>query len=126
MDAAAEYFELVDGERFDELIALFGPDAELIGPGTAPRRGADEIRDYYERAFAPYVDHSDRPTRTIRAGSTVVVEIRFRGELKNGAELEFDAVDVFDLAGDGRISRLSSWYDSHRVRTLLERAHSEP
>jgi hypothetical protein len=32
--------------------------------------------------------------------------------------MEFDAVDVFDVR-DGRIARLTSWYDSHEVRRAL-------
>ena len=33
--------------------------------------------------------------------------------------MEFDAVDVFDFDDDGKITRLSSWYDSHAVRRRL-------
>ncbi len=36
--------------------------------------------------------------------------------------MEFDAIDVFDLDDDGRIVKLSSWYDSHAVRKALRAA----
>lgn len=122
MDAPRRYFALANEESFDELIALFTPDAVLLAPGTKPRQGEAAIREYYEKAFAPYPEHCDEPTRFIEAGATVVAEIHFKGKLATGGEIEFDAVDVFDLTEDGRIARLSSWYDSHYARQLIREA----
>jgi uncharacterized protein (TIGR00369 family) len=122
VDAVTEYFACVNEERFDDLLALFTPDAQLQAPGVPLLRGLEEIRDYYERAFRPYPVHRDEPMRIVRAGPTATVDIRFTGTIANGAELQFDAVDVFDLAPDGRIARCTSWYDSHRVREMLSAA----
>jgi hypothetical protein len=36
--------------------------------------------------------------------------------------MEFDAIDVFDLDAHGQITKLSSWYDSHAVRSALRAA----
>ena len=52
----------------------------------------------------------------------MTVEIHFTGRLENGAPIEFDAIDVFDLDDDGRIVKLTSWYDSHAVRKTLRAA----
>jgi hypothetical protein len=119
------YFEYVNGEHFDDLVALFGPGAELRGPGTELRLGAVQIRDYYERAFAPWREHADRPTRTLEAGSTILIEVRFCGRLAVGTPIEFDAVDIFDLDVDGAIARLSSWYDSHWVRKQIANTEAD-
>lgn len=116
------YFDAINGEDFAAIDRLFTADAEVIAPGTAPRRGPIEIADYLRAALAPYPDHVDRPTRVIDAGATVVVEIRFDGGLASGERIAFDAVDVFDIHPDGRITRLSSWYDSHAVREQLRTA----
>jgi hypothetical protein len=51
--------------------------------------------------------------------STATVEIHFAGRHANGGEMEFDAVDVFDVNERGEIARLTSWYDSHAVRRRL-------
>lgn len=119
-DAPSRYFDVVNSESWEELGTIFTEDAELRAMGTKPRHGLAEIRDYYERAFAPYPRHTDRATRLIRSGDTVVAEIHFDGVTDSGVELSFDAVDVFDLAADGRIAKLSSWYDSAWVRKQLE------
>lgn len=121
-DAIAAYFESINGEDFERLESLFHDDAELIAPGGGPRRGLEAVGSYYRDALRPYPVHRDEPTREVYAGDTVIVEIHFEGALASGRPLEFDAVDVFDFR-DGRIARLSSWYDSQRViAALLEAA----
>jgi ketosteroid isomerase-like protein len=122
MDTIQSYFDGINAELYDDVGALFAPDGVLIAPGVSPRVGPAEVASYFRAALTPYPKHYDDPRRVIHAGSTVTVEIHFTGELENGAPMEFDAVDVFDLDGDGRIVKLSSWYDSHAVRKMLRAA----
>lgn len=122
MSTIESYFDGINAERYDEVGALFAAEGVLIAPGVSPRVGPDEVASYFRSALARYPKHYDDPTRVIDAGSTVTVEIHFTGELDNGAPMEFDAVDVFDLDADGKIVKLSSWYDSHAVRTTLRNA----
>lgn len=113
------YFAGLDGEDWAGLEALFADDASLVAPG-ASRCGAEAVVRYFRDALAPYPDHHDRPGRRLIAASSATVEIRFSGRMATGAAVEFDAIDVFDLREhDGRIARLTSWYDSHEVRRSL-------
>jgi ketosteroid isomerase-like protein len=118
------YFDGINSERYNEVAALFAPETELRAPGTAPLRGRAEVEGYYRAALGPYPRHRDEPTRTLVSGRTATVEIRFTGELASGAPIEFDAVDVFDFDHQGQIVRLTSWYDSHDVRSRLRRARA--
>jgi uncharacterized protein (TIGR02246 family) len=120
-ELVSAYFDAINGDDFDAAAQLFAPTAELLAPGTAPRRGHAQIADYLRAALAPYPEHIDEPTRVILAGDTAVAEIRFTGVLASGGRVAFDAVDVFDFDA-GHIARLSSWYDSHAVRTALRAA----
>jgi ketosteroid isomerase-like protein len=122
--AVESYFAAVDAEDYARVAALFAPDGELVAPGTAPRRGAAAIEAYFAAALAPFPEHRDAPTRVVHAGGTVCVEVRFTGRLGSGALVEFDALDLFDFDAGGRIARLSSWYDSHAVRTRLREARA--
>jgi uncharacterized protein (TIGR02246 family) len=123
--ALGAYFDGINGEDYAAVAALFAPDGELIAPGTEVRRGPEAIAAYFAAALKPYPEHLDDPTRFIHAGDTVTVEIHFTGRLASGAPLEFDAVDVFDFGADGLVRRLSSWYDSHGVRSQLRRASAQ-
>jgi ketosteroid isomerase-like protein len=119
------YFGGINGEDYASVAALFAPDGELHAPGTEVRRGRDAIAEYFAAALEPYPEHLDDPTRFIHAGDTVTVEIHFTGRTASGVALEFDAVDIFDFDADGLIRRLSSWYDSHGVRSRLRRAREQ-
>jgi hypothetical protein len=118
------YFAGLNEERFADVTALFAVDAQLRAPGTAPIRGASDLERYFRAALRPYPQHRDEATRIIICGRTATVEIHFNGSLASGFPIEFDAVDVFDFDGDGRIAALSSWYDSHAVRSLLRQARA--
>jgi ketosteroid isomerase-like protein len=122
MSTVQAYFQGINDERYDDVAALFAPDGVLIAPGIEPKVGPEAVATYFRAALRLYPEHYDDPTRIIEAGSTVTVEIRFTGRLSNGAPMEFDAIDVFDLDDEGRIVKLSSWYDSHAVRTTLRAA----
>jgi len=119
--AVQAYFDGVNGERYHDVAALFALDGQLTAPGAGPHNGREAIAAYLAAALRPYPQHLDRPTRMIFAGDTVTVEIHYTGKLESGFSLEFDAIDVFDFNADGLVQRLSSWYDSHAVRSMLRR-----
>jgi predicted ester cyclase len=48
-----------------------------------------------------------------------VVEVAFTGRTTAGRPVAFDAIDVFDLAGEW-IRRLSTWYDTAAVRRQVQ------
>lgn len=116
--AITTYFDAINNEDWTRLSTVWRPDAELIATGARPRSGIDDIVKYYPRTLAPWKQHLDQPTRFVVAGDTVTVEIHFSGRSAEGVEVEFDAVDVFDLV-EGKISRVTNWYDTSKVRSLL-------
>lgn len=114
-DPVTAYFAAVNAEDWAALAGLWEPDAELVAAGARPRHGREDIMAYYPRVLAGYAEHEDTPVRRLKDGSTVVVEVSFTGRTTAGRPVVFDAVDVFDLAGQ-RIRRLSTWYDTAAVR----------
>jgi len=123
--ALTAYFDGINTEDYDAVGALFAPDGVLAAVGTAPRVGPAAIAEYFAAALAPYPEHLDDPTRFVHAGDTVTVEISFTGRTAAGAEIRFDAVDVFDFDADGLVRRMSSWYDSYGVRSQLRKAREQ-
>jgi ketosteroid isomerase-like protein len=117
-EAITTYFSAINAEDWDRLATIWRDDAELHAVGGRPRKGKDEIVKFYPRTLAPWKDHLDDPTRFVVAGDTVTVEIHFTGRSADGVEVEFDAVDVFDLV-DGKIATVTNWYDTSAVRKLL-------
>jgi ketosteroid isomerase-like protein len=117
-EVIARYFHCMDREDWDGMREIWHEDAVMRATGARTREGREQIIDLLSKLFVPWAQHTDAPTRTIPAGDTVTVEITFTGTTHDGRRATFDAVDVFDLR-DGRIAKLSNWYDIAYVRKLL-------
>ena len=112
------YFDAVDAEDVDTLRQLLHPDVALTACGSRPRQGSEAVIDLFGKIFERFPVHSDRPTRLICDGNTVVAEIHFEGRSATGVDITFEAVDVFDIV-DGRIVRLTQWLDSAHLERQL-------
>jgi ketosteroid isomerase-like protein len=113
-----DYFRCLDEEDWAGMAALWAEDGTLRAVGARPRRGRDEVLEFFGKLFAPWREHEDRPTRIVVAGDVVTAEVLFTGTTQDGREVSFEAVDVFDLR-DGRIAAMSNWYDIALARKAL-------
>lgn len=116
--AITEYFRCVNAEDWEAFADLWTEDAELVAIGARTRRGRDAVLSYYAKVFDPWAEHHDEPTRILVADAAVTVEVSFRGTTLEGVDVAFDAIDLFDLV-DGRIARLSNWYDILAARRAV-------
>ena len=119
-DSIRRYFDGLNNEDWEDFTGIWTEDAELVGVGARTRKGRDDVMTYYSTVLVPYPVHHDDPYAIHVSGDTVTVEIAFSGETHEGVTVEFEAVDVFTLR-DGRICRLTTWYDIDRVRKLALR-----
>ena len=122
-DLIAAYFARINAEDYEGVAALFASDGVVVPAGGRPRSGRPEIAAYYARILAPFLVHHDEPVRVVVSGGDVTVEIAYRGQLANGREIAFDALNVYRLER-GLIARLTQWYDTDRVRRALLEAQA--
>ena len=108
------YFALSDTagrseDDFEELIALFAPDAR-IEPASGPAvQGTTAIREFFHDFFARNVDsHHLWRTRTQEEdrANRVVVDWAVAVRRSSGDLAALAGTDTADLAPDGRIARL--------------------
>lgn len=118
MEAVKDYFIALNAEDWELMASVLHPELDLVPSGSRPRTGSDKAIAMFQKIFERFPVHNDNPTRFIDAGSTVVVEITFVGATQGGQELSFDAVDIFDVE-DGRICRLTQWFDTAALAALL-------
>lgn len=119
------YFAAVNAGDFDTLRQVLHPEIELTACMSRPRQGVDSVVAFFDAVFGRYPEHSDIPTRLICDGNSVVAEIHFEGRSDTGAEIVFEAVDLFDVV-DGRIRRLSQWFDSADLQRQLRSPGQTP
>ena len=114
-----DYFTALNDEDWDLMASVLHPELDLIPSGSRPRIGSDKAIAMFQKIFERFPVHQDNPTRFLEAGNTVVVEITFNGATQDGHEVAFEAVDIFDVE-DGRISRLSQWFDTAALAAALQ------
>jgi hypothetical protein len=114
------YFRATNAEDWDAFGALWTEDARMQAVGGPPRDGPAEIVLAYRRFHDLFHDHVDRVDRMIIAGRAATVMGRFLATNQHGVPIEFDWLDLFELAEDEhRISRVSHWHDRDLVRRLM-------
>lgn len=113
------YFIALNTEDWDLMDSVLHPELDLIPSGSRPRIGSDKAIAMFQKVFERFPVHQDNPTRFLEAGNTVVTEISFAGATRDGQEVAFDAVDIFDVE-DGRIYRLSQWFDTAALAATLQ------
>jgi len=119
LETVKDYFAALNAEDWELMASVLHPELDLIPSGSRPRIGSDKAIAMFQKIFERFPVHQDNPTRFLEAGNTVVVEISFAGATQDGQEVAFDAVDIFDVE-DGRIYRLSQWFDTAALASMLE------
>ena len=118
LETLKSYFTALNTEDWELMASVLHPEIDLVPSGSRPRTGSDKAIAMFQKIFDRFPVHADDPTRFICDGNTVVVEITFTGATAGGLELTFDAVDIFDVQ-NGRIRRLSQWFDTAALAALL-------
>ena len=106
--AATEYFEQLNRGDWSGLAGLCAEQAELVGGLTG--RGRSGVVDSLRSAVESWRRYTERPSRFVVLGGTIVVQSRFEGETGAGLAIGFDAVTALELE-DGRIRRLGTWHE---------------
>jgi ketosteroid isomerase-like protein len=119
-EVVLRYFRCLDTEDWAGMTEIWCEDGVLRAVGARPRDDRDAVIGYFSKLFGPWVKHEDKPTRLVisEPDQTVLAEVTFTGTTGDGREVVFEAIDVFDFR-DGRIAKLSNWYDIDFARKSL-------
>jgi ketosteroid isomerase-like protein len=115
MDVIESYFKATDAGDMSLVATLWRPDGTFNSAGDPPRKGIDEVLAWLKEASSAFTEQEHSPVRRISDGSTVAVELRFRGRTWDGRDVAFEAMDVFELDEDGLIASVTLWYDRTAV-----------
>ena len=108
------YYTLVDTGRFDELVALFAPDAVYERPGYEALAGREALADFY-RSRRVIEQGRHRLTRVVVDGENAVAEGTFAGTLRGGDEVSLRFSDFFTVGADGLFSHRVTYFFSELV-----------
>lgn len=109
---ARRYYDLVDAEAYDDLVALFTEDVVYERPGQAVIEGREALRAFYEEG-RPLSDGEHELHAVVVEGDTVAVRGTFRGE-QDGEAVEIGFADFHEFE-DGQIRRRDTFTDRDTV-----------
>jgi steroid delta-isomerase-like uncharacterized protein len=103
-------------------------DHDVVGSPTAPLRGRDQARRFYERLFGDLEQQDVASIRRYYGADFVVDESLWRGTAVGNPlgfpgrnrPLEFRILHVFELADDGTIRRENVWMDTAAIAAQLQ------
>ncbi|MCI4066797.1 nuclear transport factor 2 family protein [Micromonospora sp. R77] len=103
------YYELVDRRAVADLVDLFATDAEYHRPGYPPLVGKDTIERFYRQDRVIASGHHAIAV-LISAAEGVAVHGDFRGELRDGRQVELRFADFFRFADDDSFARRDTFF----------------
>jgi steroid delta-isomerase len=99
-------------------LGLFTDDCEQIDPYPSPANvGREALEGFWDRSFALGSNFEFTTGTLVTAHDTLVMPFTLSMEAA-GARYEFDGVDVFQFADDGRIQKLTAYWDPTKVRPV--------
>ena len=109
------YLEALGGSDLNSMLALFSPDAIV----QSPFLGEISAKDFFPKVF----EASKQSTITLyeifaNEGQSMRAAAYFKYDwvLRDGTEIEFQCVDIFEFDRNDKISQLIILYDTHPIR----------
>lgn len=106
------YYDAVDDERYDDLVALFAEDVRYERPGQGAIEGREELREFYLEG-RPLEEGSHEVVDLVVEEETVAVRGTFSGR-QDGGDVAFAFADFHEFE-DGKIARRYSFTDRDEV-----------
>jgi len=110
-DLVRHYFDAVNGEQWDDVVALFHEDAVLYVPSVRPKHGKEPIRRFYEDIGARFGSHRTEVVFLISEGSRAAATVRYVAVDAAGDSVGTYATDTFTYDG-ARIRELRVVFDT--------------
>lgn len=116
-----DYFAAIRAADADAWCACFAPDAIVHDPAGAPARIGEAAHRAFFTTFAAAFDRLDFvPERVFIDGAQAGVYFRAACTARNGATCEADGIDLFEFGADGRIVRLTAYWDPSPLVVLMQ------
>ncbi|KWA11472.1 nuclear transport factor 2 family protein [Burkholderia territorii] len=112
------YLKALERGNVAEICALFAPDAQIYSPflgWMAPQPFFEKVVAASGQSRITPIDICVSTTGAPRATGYFVYD----WGLKDGSEVRFECVDVFEFDDDARIERMIIVYDTHPVRSTI-------
>lgn len=115
------YFQAVRDMDTDAWVATFAENGVSYDPvGTPPLKGHEELREFFQgirKTFKKLVLTEDH---VFIAGNRAAVKWTCHGVGKNGREVTFEGIDVFEVNEKGKIKTMWAYWNPSAMIAALQ------
>lgn len=112
-DLVRSYYEAIDADDYETLLACFDEDVVYERPGQGAIEGIDDLATFY-RAERPLEEGSHEVHSLLVDGATVAVRGTFAGR-QGERRVEFGFADFFEFTDEGTIGHRYTYTDRDTV-----------
>jgi steroid Delta-isomerase len=116
----ADYFTAIRAMDADAWLATFAEDAVSHDPvGAPPAEGHPALRQFFEGIAGAFEKVELFEDSVFVAGDSAAVKWTGRGTGKNGRNVIFEGIDVFEINADNKIQTIRSYWDPSAMMSEL-------
>lgn len=117
----SDYFAAIRRMDPDAWVACFTEQATSYEPGApAPLQGHTALRQFLAEVLAAFQTIGLTEDHVFSSGNRVAVKFTGRGTGKNGREVVFEGIDVFEISQDGRIQTMWGYWNPAAMMAQLQ------
>ncbi|MBI2822134.1 MAG: nuclear transport factor 2 family protein [Acidobacteria bacterium] len=117
----ADYFAAIRAMNADAWVATFAEDGISHDPvGNPPMRGHAELRRFLEGIAGAFNTVGLTENHVFVSGDGAAVKWTGRGVGRNGREVTFEGIDVFQVNAHGKIQTVWAYWDAAALMAQLQ------
>jgi steroid delta-isomerase len=115
------YFAALRAMDAEAYATAFAPDGVSYDPvGAAPTVGHDALRQFLTAILAAFETVGLTEDHVFIAGNGAAVKWTGRGKGKNGRDIRFEGIDIFEFNDEGLIQTLRAYWNPAEVMMQLQ------
>lgn len=117
--AVAAYFKATQSMSVDQWVARFAEDAEVEDPiGGSILKTREAIRAQGEQFMGGFNEVGLYPDFVQVSGNRASAKWTGRGTTKDNRQMEFEGINVWEFAPDGRVRKLIGYWNPSDMREV--------
>ena len=120
-EAVRMYFAAIRSLDVDRFVDVFAPDAVSHDPvGASPHVGHEGIRSFFAGVSAAFSELDLSEADVFVCGTSAATKWTGSGTGRNGKQVRFEGIDVFECDDTGKIVQVRVFWDPKPVMAVLQ------
>jgi len=118
----ARYFSTIEEKDPDAWVACFAEQGTSYEPGApTPLQGHVALRQFLANVLEAFQSIAMTEDHVFQSGNRVAVKFTGHGTGKNGRQVTFEGIDVFEISPDGKIQTMWGYWNPAALMAQLQR-----